>query len=545
MRLLSAKPGHDGSIAYVVDGELLFSFEAEKNSGCRFAPAGVTEVLDALQALTDMPDAFVLSGWSQGPDPLGPAIGAGYLGLEPPHVSTCSLLGSPITLLSSSHERSHLMGAYALSPFPQGQPCYALVWEGCIGAFYEIDATLAIRRLVNVMAGAGNRYAFAYSLVDPMFVAARGHIRLGDAGKLMALAAYAPPADDIEPTLSERTVLARICADPLAQPRLHKADFSDTPLHDCGVTSSAAKRLARLISERIFLWFLHAIRPCVTESRPLLISGGCGLNGEWNRRWRDTGLFTDIFVPPCANDSGSAIGSAADAQWQLTGNAKLDWDVYRGQAFIDDMHHATAPSLGPFVRASAPTPTSAAPHDDVDAIAATLQRGQVLGWVSGRAEIGPRALGNRSILAAPFDTAMRARLNGIKRREPFRPIAPVCLEDDAHQLFDLGRPSPHMLYVSRARSSALGAVTHVDGSARVQTVNAGQHPALHRLLRAFRERTGFGVLCNTSLNFQGAGFINRTSDLLRYARDNGLDGFVIDGVLFKREDALNGHEVFR
>ncbi|WP_407059053.1 carbamoyltransferase C-terminal domain-containing protein [Ralstonia syzygii subsp. celebesensis] len=296
--------------------------------------------------------------------------------------------------------------------------------------------------------------------------------------------------------------------------------------YNSGVESEAAKRLARLVSDRIFDTFFQAIKPLVKEKRPLLIGGGCGLNCEWNRSWLDSGLFSDVFVPPCTNDVGSALGSAADAQWHLTGRAKLDWNVYCGQAFVDDVGYETASRLGPFTRRST----------DMADIADTLRRGEVLGWVTGRAEMGPRALGNRSILAAPFERAMLDRLNTIKRREGFRPIAPVCLEEDVSTHFDLAGPSPYMLYFCKVRSrGSLKAITHVDGSSRAQSVNAKQNPLLYRLLSEFKAQTNFGVLCNTSLNFNGTGFINRTSDLVRYAQEAGLNGFVVEGVLFNRQ----------
>jgi predicted NodU family carbamoyl transferase len=158
-----------------------------------------------------------------------------------------------------------------------------------------------------------------------------------------------------------------------------------------------------------------------------------------------------------------------------------------------------------------------------------LTNGLILGWVSGRYEIGPRALGNRSILAAPFEDSTRVRLNKIKQREQFRPIAPVCLEEDAARWFGCRHSSPHMLFTFRANTGALPAVTHVNGTARLQTVGPHTNPHLHQLLVAFKERTGFGVLCNTSLNFSGKGFINNLADLDTYTIDHGLDGFVVEG----------------
>lgn len=158
-----------------------------------------------------------------------------------------------------------------------------------------------------------------------------------------------------------------------------------------------------------------------------------------------------------------------------------------------------------------------------------LEKGLILGWVSGRYEIGPRALGNRSILAAPFDEATRIRLNNIKQREQFRPIAPVCLESDAARWFGCTGASPHMLYTFRATTDALRAVTHVNGTARLQTVTAVSNAPLYDLLVEFKRRTGYGVLCNTSLNFNGKGFINNIRDLAEFVSDHALDGFVIGG----------------
>jgi predicted NodU family carbamoyl transferase len=153
----------------------------------------------------------------------------------------------------------------------------------------------------------------------------------------------------------------------------------------------------------------------------------------------------------------------------------------------------------------------------------------VLGWVNGKSEIGPRALGNRSIIASPFRDSTRVRLNEIKQREPFRPIAPVCVEEDAARWFNCDRPSPFMLYTQRVSTDALAAVTHVNGTARIQTVSAQTNGHLHKLLCAFKARTGYGVLCNTSLNFKGRGFINNIADLSSFTIERGLDGFVIEG----------------
>jgi len=157
------------------------------------------------------------------------------------------------------------------------------------------------------------------------------------------------------------------------------------------------------------------------KGMPLLITGGCGLNCDWNTKWRETNLFSEVFVPPVANDSGSAIGTAIDAQFYFTGNPKIEWDVYSGLEFM--AHDAFDASL----------------YDESEtnysAVASMLASNLIIGWVNGKYEIGPRALGNRSILASPFHSSISVRLNEIKQREQFRPIAPVSLEEDAARWF--------------------------------------------------------------------------------------------------------------
>ena len=162
-------------------------------------------------------------------------------------------------------------------------------------------------------------------------------------------------------------------------------------------------------------------------------------------------------------------------------------------------------------------------------VADLLANDLIIGWVSGKYEIGPRALGNRSILAAPFQESTRVRLNDIKQREQFRPIAPVCLEEEAARWFGCDQAMPFMLYTHRVRTDALAAVTHVNGTARIQTVSSVTNRNLYNLLIAFKRRTGYGVLCNTSLNFNGRGFINTIADLATFATEHNLDGFVVEG----------------
>lgn len=518
MKIFAYKPGHDGHVALVDEGRLVFSIEAEKDSGDRYAPLSPEHMLHGLSLVDGIPDAVAVSGWLRSFRPMSGLVGSGYFNadgstnIDRPY----RMLGRDIRYFSSSHERSHIVGSYAMSPFPQGQPCYALVWEGVIGAFYRIDSSLNVAALGTPMSGPGHKYGFLYGLADPTYPADARKSRREDAGKLMALAAFGRDAPE---TAEERRLIESILAHDAVAAPLRKSDFADSPFIDIGLQTQAFRNLARRFQNAVFERFHDFARKHLREGLPLLISGGCGLNCDWNSAWRGTGLFSDVFVPPCANDSGSAIGTAADAQFAYTGNAKLAWSVYAGEEFGIDT--------------GKPDGFEPERKDDAD-IARRLAAGDVLAWVQGRYEIGPRALGNRSLLAAPFALETHARLNAIKRREGFRPIAPIMLEDELDRLFENHGPSPHMLYFQTAKTDSLKAVTHVDGTARVQTVNRGENPEIHDLLSTFKRQTGYGVLCNTSLNFSGKGFINRLSDLARYARETGLDGFVVGDTFYRK-----------
>ncbi|MGW2220054.1 carbamoyltransferase C-terminal domain-containing protein [Nonomuraea sp. NPDC001684] len=518
VRILSLKPGHDGAVAYIRDGALEFSIEAEKDSFPRYASTTPSLFMQALKLLDNIPDVICLSGWVKGFHSTERPVGAGYYGCDEMAVDIeeANILGRSVPVFSSSHERSHLLSAYGMSPFTQGHPCYALVWEGNIGSFYEITSDVKVARIGRVLEDPGNKYQFIYSLADPTSRDEHGGFRFENAGELMALTAFAEdgPAnreerDIIDFVLSRKSIL-------LTTP---KSELRWSCFHDIGVENQRFKNLSRKLSQEIYFTFERFARQHLDRGYPLLISGGCGLNCSWNTQWRNCGLFSEIFVPPCTNDTGSAIGTAVDAMFHFFGQAKIQWNVYAGSDFIDDVkpHNAYAQS-----------------QLDYHKVADLLARGKVMGWVQGRYELGPRALGNRSILAAPFSADTRDRLNAIKQREPYRPIAPICREEDVSRHFNWSGESPYMLYFQTVRDKRLVAVTHADGSARVQTVRRQQNPPIYDLLTAFERRCGVAVLCNTSLNFKGRGFINRMSDLVEYADDRGLDGFVVGDQLYSR-----------
>ncbi|ECC7365464.1 proline dehydrogenase, partial [Salmonella enterica] len=383
-----------------------------------------------------------------------------------------------------------------MSPYPQGKPVYCLVWEGTLGDFYEIDENVNIKHLGKVMTDPGNKYSSLYMIADPTFPDIKGLLRHEDAGKLMALTAYSK-RDTIDK--NELDIINRILNETTPITEVGKDKYRDSVFYNIGVESEKFKNLSGKFSDELFNRFLTFAKKNMTKGYPLLISGGCGLNCDWNSAWRECGLFEDVFVPPCSNDTGSAIGTGIDANYNLTGNAKINWSVYAGDDFICD----ELPDDNHFI------------EDDfsIQKVSKFLSEGNIIAWVQGKCEIGPRALGNRSILAAPFSPSMTLRLNKIKKREGFRPIAPICLEEEAERLFGCHTESPYMLYFYKVKDESLKAISHVDGSARIQTVNSSSNQLIYNLLKSFKDITGYGVLCNTSLNYNGRGFINRTTDL--------------------------------
>jgi hydroxymethyl cephem carbamoyltransferase len=502
MRIVAINKEHDGAVAIVDNCRLIKCIEAQKDNHVRHAQLTEDLLQFALEALSEEGSIFAIGGWFNN----GGYLGTGSSAIT---VQRVTQKGREHLRFTTSHERAHVFCAYGLSPFEQGCPCYVLVWEGTLGNFYIVSEHCEIELLCTPMVQPGHRYAFLYELANPTFPeSARGWSN-EVSGRLMALASRC----DSEPLHQHERNLMDLLLNRFHSSHTRKWQLRNSPFWNCGCTEENFRRFAHKFSAALFDRFFSSIKPLVKRRLPLLIVGGCGLNCDWNCRWLDSGLFADVFVPPCTDDSGIAIGVAVDAQRHFSGIAKLEWTVYSGAAFeydisVDDRFSASELNFA--------------------TISDLLLDGAVIAWVTGRYEIGPRALGNRSLLAAPFREEMKDRLNSIKGRENYRPIAPICMEEQAPQWFDWHGPSPHMLYFQRVLSEQLRAVTHDDGTARVQTLNAGDHPQLYRLLCEFSRRSGFGVLCNTSLNFPGRGFINRMSDLARFVEEKGLDAMVVE-----------------
>jgi carbamoyltransferase len=266
-----------------------------------------------------------------------------------------------------------------------------------------------------------------------------------------------------------------------------------------------------------------------TGERALALAGGVALNCVANSRlWRE-GPFEEIWVQPAAGDAGTALGGALFLARELGAEPEPMATAALGRGFTDDELAAWLEGVGiPFER----------PDDVAEEAAETLARNGVVAWFEGRAEYGPRALGGRSLLADPRDPANTERLNEVKGREQFRPVAPMVLEERAGELFSGGPlPSPHMLFTHRVAEEWLDripAVVHVDGTARIQTVSLEREPLLARMLLAFERRTGVPAVVNTSFNTAGRPMVDDPRDALECFGSSPIDALVMGPFLLRK-----------
>ncbi|HJZ32604.1 MAG TPA: carbamoyltransferase C-terminal domain-containing protein [Hyphomicrobiaceae bacterium] len=272
-----------------------------------------------------------------------------------------------------------------------------------------------------------------------------------------------------------------------------------------------------------------------TGARNLCIAGGVGLNCVANGRILREAGFDNVWIQPAAGDDGIAIGCAYYGHLAIQKQPRsfvMD-HAYLGVEYSQQA--ARAALAKPFVRLETTTTDSS----DICADAARLLAGgNVLGWFQGRSEFGPRALGNRSILADPRPAEMKDKLNKrVKHRQAFRPFAPVVLAERANEVFEGDVESPFMLLAQRVRHDwvhKIPAVVHVDGTARVQTVRERQNPRLYRLLREFEALTGVPVLLNTSFNVKGEPIVETPDDAVECFLATGIDHLVLHDTLISK-----------
>ncbi len=530
---------HDPAAALVIDGQVVAAAEEERFSrrkhGKRPVPFSAWEQPSAaarwcLRQGGISAAEVDLIGFSYDPGLVRPA---GQLGLDDPwdELRTRYAALAPEFLAEElpgldpgrawfvPHHVAHAASAGLAAP---GAGCSVLVCDGR----GERDSCLTGRyrgRQLEVLST--QPLPHSLGLMYEEMTAHLDFLRSSHEYKVMALASYGKPRllDQIRESVRPvpggfRTDLVDWAA--LAPARAPGEDWTEA---HADLAASVQRRLEEV------LLALAADLHAQTGDRRLAMAGGTALNCVANTVLADQGPFEQVWVQPAAGDAGTALGAAlqlaADAgqpAWSMTG-AGL------GRGFTDaEIEAALRTARVPFDR----------PPDLAGAAAGVLAGNGIVAWFQGRSEYGPRALGHRSLLAHPGQRANLDRLNDIKGRERFRPVAPMVLADRATGIFSRGPlPSPYMLFVHDVAArwrDLIPAVVHVDGTARVQTVDPACQPLLAALLAAFERRTGLPVLVNTSLNTAGRPMVDDVKDALECFGSTSVDALAIGPFLVRR-----------
>lgn len=306
-----------------------------------------------------------------------------------------------------------------------------------------------------------------------------------------------------------------------------KRDEPFTQLH-FDIAHSLQKALEKCVLHLTDWLFRHV------DTENLCLAGGVALNCVLNSVIKEHSPFENVWVQPAAGDAGTALGAALWVDVQLNGQ-------HKSSKYVSEMAHAYWGPSYTDEEVEAFLQWTKLPYKKLDNVAKNtahiLAQNKIIGWYQGRMEFGPRALGSRSILASPIDADMQARLNDIKDREDFRPVAPVVLEEEASDWFENASFSPFMLFVypvKEDKADKIPAVRHVDGTARIQTINREQHPLYYDLLREFKNITGVPVLVNTSFNTRGEPIVCSPRDAIECFWTSPFDALIINSFLLEK-----------
>ena len=559
---------HDSSVALFQDGRLVFAAEEERFSrikkDARFPRQAIAAALDFAGLTFNALDAIAF-GWNRG-------------GLTPLHTLTAELSGrlapSPMMLADSfiagarelyhgnglralrrsfpvmagqkvlfvDHHDAHAWSTYALSGF---EDALVVVVDGrgarqATSLYHARDASLKRLRTIDWPNSLGSFYEAFTDLL--------GFERHGDEWKVMGLAAYGEPTYDMSRIL--RVVPGGYKLDAhLALGRhwndIRRLEALFGPRRDPEkLITDADRNLAASVQKATQAAIFELLREGVrlTGCRQVCLAGGVAMNSKANGRLLASELVDDVFVQPAATDDGTAVGAALAAHRALgqpVPRYRLR-DVYLGPEFSGRELEAVLRTYK----------LSATRVVDVERqVARLLADGSIVAWFQGRMEFGPRALGNRSILADARQPDMKDRVNEcVKFREGWRPFAPSCLEEAASDYFEGCRDAAFMTLtfeVPASRRSEIPAVTHADNTARVQTVSREANPRYWTLINEFSQLTGTPVIMNTSFNLRGEPIVCTPKDAIRTFYSSGLDFLVMGDFVIAKDRAWQPEAVHR
>jgi carbamoyltransferase len=547
---------HDSSACIVRDGELLFAVAEERISrlkhDSRFPRLAIQACLEFAQVRAEQLDE-VCFGWQAAGPVYRHDLKLFALGEFPP--TYLNVLNSTRHFVSMWHQESgakrftlhfgevkarmrfvghhlaHAISAYAFSGFDDaavvvmdGRGAWEAtsIWHGEDG---KLEHVLTIP------------FPDSLGLFYSQFTGYLGFQPNSDEWKVMGLAPYGQPKIRLDAFIDTGASPYRVHAKRLfGNGRGYFSDLAAS-LGPQRVPESEIderhKNIAYAVQDACEIAMMNVVRMAVekTHCRNLCMAGGVALNSKANGKIAASGIVDKIFVQPAASDDGVALGAALAPYLDRGGRLpnKAMRHAYLGPEF-DDAAIETA--LRTYKLRYTPL------HNPAETAAELLSHGKILGWFQGRMEFGPRALGSRSILADARDPEMNAKVNNaVKFREWWRPFAPSLKKEAAGEYLESATDSPFMILTAQVRPekrSVIPSVTHVDGSARPQTVGKEINPLYWRLLHEFEKRTGVPVIMNTSFNLRGEAIVHTPTDALRTFFSSGMDGLVIGNFLVEK-----------
>ncbi|MFG2231420.1 carbamoyltransferase [Streptomyces sp. NPDC048723] len=536
---------HDPAAALVVDGEIVTAQEEERltRKKARKTPvpfnrweipelAAASCLADAGLRMSDL-DAVVYSyepSLVPEPDTSEPRgfweqVHKTYAQTAPEFLHRMFPDLDPAKVTFVPHHFAHAASAYLAAPYDS---CAVLVLDGR-GEIATHLAGRADHGALTVLAS--QQLPHSLGLLYEDVTEHLGFRRCADEYKVMALAAYGRPAylrrfrERVRAQADGTFVVEPLGLDELV-PRRLRGDAMES--HHADLAASVQRRLEEVVLD-LARWLARA-----TGERDLAMAGGVAFNCVANSCVAREGPFERVWVQPAAGDAGTALGGA----------------LYVAQAAGDPVKHMTTAALG---RGWSDAETEAwlqtnrisySRPPDVAAVAArALADNKVVGWFQGRSEFGPRALGHRSILAHPGHRGNLERLNDIKGREQFRPVAPMVLLERATEIFEGPIPSPYMLFTHQVRpgwAERIPAALHVDGSARIQTIADNDEPLVARMLKEFERETGVPVVINTSFNVAESPIADHPRDAVACFATTPMDLLVLGPFILQRRDLAAG-----
>jgi len=475
--VLGVNRGHDGSVCIVKDGKLQVAIATERITRNKKERSFTEEVIDYVLDYCNLTIDDI--------DFIAEEDTVLYLQDDNIDVKTCVVKNREIKTYIIPHQLAHCASAYYTSSFEKSY-CFSM---DC--SYYNLDANQFQRKFNSLIAyGEGNKIHTKYcpnAMTGTLYGKVTESLGLGPAlfkaGTTMGLSSYGTPFD------------------------FDFTSYTDDMKHKMDVAATVQK----ILEEEV----LKVVNNLGDETENLCLSGGSFLNCNANSRVILESKFKQVHHFPACGDDGNSVGAALYVAHHILDEPRHNYH-HKDLCYTGSDHQSETPNY--------------------QYIAKKISEGSIIGWFQGRSEFGPRALGNRSILADPRNFHNRELINHVvKNREWFRPFAPVVLEEYYQDWFDFPVPSPFMLYTAQVKQpEKIPAVTHVDNTARFQTVTEDMNEHYYKLIKEFYSITDVPVLLNTSLNDNGKPIIETEEEAMEFLNNSHLDMMVINGCVYEK-----------